>query len=239
MAALGFVHVMRGDEHRQTAGGELVDFVPEFAARFRIHARRRLVEQKQLRLVNQAGRQRKPLFPAAGKRAGELLAALHHAKAFQAFFDGGLALRNFVKPRDEIQILLDAQILVEAEPLRHVADALFDLGALCAKIQTEAASLAAVGLEQTAEHPQKSRLAAAVRAEEAVNLAGPHLHGDVVDDGARAEFFRDAAHVNDQIARVHCESFTSTGWPGRRSAASAGENVASTMNTSLARFSRL
>ncbi len=78
---------------------------------------------------------------------------------------------------------------------------LFDLGALRAKIIAEAASFAAVGHEEAAEHPQKRRLTAAVRTEETVNLAGPNLHGDVVDDGARAEFFRDAANVNDEIGR--------------------------------------
>ena len=45
MAALRLVHVMRRDEHRQTAGGKLMDFVPEFAARFRVNARRWFVEQ--------------------------------------------------------------------------------------------------------------------------------------------------------------------------------------------------
>ncbi len=81
----------------------------------------------------------------------------------------------------------------------------FDLGALLAKIEAEATAFAAVGLEQAAEHPQKSRLAAAIRAEETVNLAVPHLHRDVIHDRAVAEFFRDAAHVNDEVA-IHCKN---------------------------------
>src|SRR5581483_908761 len=89
----------------------------------------------------------------------------------------------------------------------HIADAFFDFGGLAAEIEAEATAFAAVGFEQAAKHPQKRRLAATVGAEETVNLAVPHLHGDVVDDRALPEFFRDAAHVNDEVA-VHCAKLT-------------------------------
>lgn len=202
MAALGFVHVMRRDEHGQTIGGELMNLVPKFAARFRIHARRRLVEQQQLRFVNQTRGQREPLFPSAGQSSGQLPTPLDHAETFQTFFDGVFAIGDAVNARDEFQIFGDGQIFIERKFLRHVADAFFDFGGLAAEIEAEATAFAAIGFEQAAEHPQKRRLAAAIRAEETVNLAVPHLHGDVVDDGALPEFFRDAAHVNDEVA-VH------------------------------------
>ena len=86
MAALGLVHVMRRDEHGQTAGGELVDFVPEFAARLRVNARRRLVEQQQLRLVNQARGQREPLFPAAGQACRRVACGAQPCRDVRDFF---------------------------------------------------------------------------------------------------------------------------------------------------------
>src|SRR5664280_549960 len=190
---------MCGDQHGQPRAGKLLDFVPKITARLRVNARRRLVEQKQLRLVNQARGQREPLFPAAGQFTGQLFAAFNHAEPLQAFFNGGFSFRHAVNACDKIQIFLDGQILVKTEPLRHVTDVLFDFGTLLAKIETETASFAAVRLEQTAEHPQKSRLAAAVRAEKTVNLAVTNLHGDVVDDDAVAEFFRDTVNVNDEF----------------------------------------
>ena len=49
VAAFGFIHVVRGDEEGQPLGGELMNLLPEIAARFRIDARRRLVEQQQFR----------------------------------------------------------------------------------------------------------------------------------------------------------------------------------------------
>ena len=82
---------MRCDQCRESVGGKLVKSPPsKIAACLRVHARRRLVEQEQLRFVNQAGRQREPLFPAAGKLSGKLFAPVDHAEAFKAFFDGGL-----------------------------------------------------------------------------------------------------------------------------------------------------
>ena len=48
VAALGLVHVVRRDEHRQPWPGEQVDLLPEFAPRLRIDAGRRLVEQTAL-----------------------------------------------------------------------------------------------------------------------------------------------------------------------------------------------
>ena len=84
VAALSFIHVMRGDEKRQACGGKLMDLLPEIAARFRIHARRRLVQQQQFRLMNEAGRQRETLFPSAGKLAGELVFALREPQLLDA-----------------------------------------------------------------------------------------------------------------------------------------------------------
>ena len=83
VAALGLVHVMRGDEHRDAFGGERVDVLPELAARFRIDARRGLVEQQQLRCVQQARGERESLFPAARELARELRAAALEAEPLE------------------------------------------------------------------------------------------------------------------------------------------------------------
>ena len=75
VAALGLVHVMRADENGDAARGKRVQLLPEVAPRLRVDAGGRLVEQQQFRLVQQAGRQRQPLLPAARQRAGELVRA--------------------------------------------------------------------------------------------------------------------------------------------------------------------
>src|SRR5215467_6594396 len=68
VAALSLVHVMRADQHRDAARRERVQLVPEVAPRLWIHACRRFIEQQQLRFVQQAGRKRQTLLPAARER---------------------------------------------------------------------------------------------------------------------------------------------------------------------------
>jgi hypothetical protein len=55
---------MGADEDGDALRGEPVQLVPEFAPRLGVDARGRLVEQQQLGLVQQAGRERKPLLPS-------------------------------------------------------------------------------------------------------------------------------------------------------------------------------
>ena len=65
MAALGLVHVMRRDQHRDAARREPMDLIPEVAPRARVDSGGRLVEQQQLGLVQHARGQREALLPAA------------------------------------------------------------------------------------------------------------------------------------------------------------------------------
>ena len=205
MATLSFVHVMRGDEHGQSFSGELMNFLPELPARLGVHAGRRFVEHQQLRFVNQTRCQGEALLPTPGKGAGQLTAAGGHPQSLQALFHSGFSLWYTVNLRNEIEVFLNGQVFIKTEPLGHVADVFFDFARIPQDIVAQTKSAARVGREQAAEHPQKRCLAASVRAEETVNLAPPHLHGNVVHHRAVTESLGDALDVNDQIGRVHGE----------------------------------
>jgi hypothetical protein len=129
------------------------------------------------------------------------VAAVGEAEPLEAALDGVHAVGHGVDAGDEIEIFADAQVLVVTELLRHVADVALDLGLLRADVVTEAGAGAGVGREQAAEHPDEGRLAAAVGAEESVDLAAPHLQGYVVHDGLGAEAFGDAGDVDDEFRR--------------------------------------
>ena len=60
-----FVHIVGRNQECQAVGSEFVNLLPEFTPRFRIHSGSRFIEQQQLRLMDQAGCQCKPLLPAA------------------------------------------------------------------------------------------------------------------------------------------------------------------------------
>ena len=95
-AALGFVHVVRGDEQRDALGGELEQQIPQLAARHRVDAGGRLVEEDDARLVHQRGAEREPLLPAAGEQPGLPI----DVRADVRELDGGVAaLAPALRPR--------------------------------------------------------------------------------------------------------------------------------------------
>ena len=93
------------------------------------------------------------------------------------------------------------KILVEAEVLRHVADARLDLRGFSADVVTEAVAAAFVGREQAAQHADGGGLARPIRPEEAEHRAALDLHREVAHDHAAAERFGQAVHVDDDVAR--------------------------------------
>src|SRR5690349_23738433 len=110
IAAFGFVHVMRTDEDGQAFAAQAMDLVPKIAPGLGIYAGRRFVEQEKLGRMEHAGGEREALLPAAGEIARELILALTEPKTL----DGGgrnlARFRQFVDPRDEVEILANGQI---------------------------------------------------------------------------------------------------------------------------------
>ena len=184
VAALGLVHVMGGDQHGEARRRQTMDLVPEFAPRLRIDACGRLVEQQQLRLVHDAGGKRESLLPAARKRASELMAARGQAEILERLATAS-RLGEVVEPGDEIEVLLDRQVLVEREPLGHVADLALDTAAAADDVVAEHRPLAGVRRQKPADHADRGGLARAVGAEKADDLARRHFQRDMVDHRRR------------------------------------------------------
>ena len=240
VTAFGLVHVMGRDQHRQPVGGARMDLVPELAPRFRIDPGRRLVEQQQLGLVHDAGCQRQPLLPAARQRPRHLPPPREEPEILQRVADMPARRPHAVEPGDKGQVLLDRQILVEREFLRHVADFALDLQRLGADVVAEHAALAAVGRQKPAHHPDRRCLSGPVRTQEPGDLAGGDIHRDMVDDGLVAERLHQAADL-DRIHRPACPcaasgSCASTICPGF-SPADAASGRASISQTSFCRLS--
>src|SRR5581483_10791134 len=112
--------------------------------------------------------EREPLLPAAGKRSRDLLLAPPEADSFDRLAGGVRRILNPIDTRDEFQVLAHRQIFVEAEALRHVADAALDLVGLGDDVEAEASAVSGIGCEKPAQHPDRCRLPGAVRPEEAV-----------------------------------------------------------------------
>lgn len=95
MAPLHLIHIMGGNQNGEAAICQPMNFIPEITPRLGVHTRGWLVQQKQFRLVHDAGGKRQPLLPAARKRARQLAAARGEAQFIQC-------LRNMIFYRIEL-----------------------------------------------------------------------------------------------------------------------------------------
>src|SRR5258706_385687 len=193
--------------------------------------------RRQRGLVTQAGGEGEPLLPAARERARELILPGLQAELGDRLRHGGVAVLHAVHPADEIEVLPDRQVFPERETLRHVTDFALDIGRLRHHVVAQAGAAARIGREQAADHADRGRFAAAVRPEEAEDLAARHLEAQVAHHMLVAEALVQALDVDGQLGG-HC-TVTSSGCPGLSLSASAGSGRASIRNTSLARCSRL
>ena len=143
---------MRADQHRHPPRGERVQLLPEVAPRLGVDSGRRLVEEQQLRVVQQARGKRQALLPAARERAGELVPTLRQSEVRERLLDLLLPVGHAIHACDEAQVLANGEILPERKALRHIADVALDLLGLVHDVVSQAGALAAVGRKQPAEH---------------------------------------------------------------------------------------
>ena len=201
MTSLRFVHVMRGDQKSQSLAGKPMDLLPEITARFRVHPGSRFIEEKQFRLMNHAGREGEALFPAARKFTRQLFLPFREAESIEALSHGLAAIVHGIDPRDKIEILGNAEIFIKAEPLGHVTDLTLDFLTRGNHVMAEAGATAVVGAEQTAEHADKGRFAAAVGSEKAADFASTNLQIDRVHGREISEPLGHSTDVDGKIVR--------------------------------------
>src|SRR5215469_4608584 len=154
MAVFGFIHVMRADEDGVSFGGHFADKGPEIAARDRIDAGGWLVEKEYGRVVKNGAAEGQPLLPSTGKSAGESAASLGDSgHAEHVVFSFGTAFAgNAVDAAEEIDVLVDREVVIERELLRHVADGAADIVGLGGDVETVDAGASRGGSQQAAEH---------------------------------------------------------------------------------------
>src|SRR5262245_65079454 len=113
----GFIHVVRGDEHRQSVGRECVNLVPKLPSCLRIDPGGGLVEEKQLRAWQRTGAECQPLLPPTREFSRELLFPPCETKPLDRTACGGNRPINAIDPADEFKVLSHRQIVTEADAL--------------------------------------------------------------------------------------------------------------------------
>jgi hypothetical protein len=152
--------------------------------------------------VDGGARERDALFPATRERPGELAPAAAEARALEHGGDARLAAgaRHPVNAGVKAQIFLDAQVLVQAEALGHVADALLHALGVALDVEADDAALAARRVEDAAEHADGRGLSGAVRPEHAEDFTGVHRERDIAHRYQLAEAARQLLGDDDGLA---------------------------------------
>jgi hypothetical protein len=195
LAAGGLVHVGRGDDDGHALVEELVQQVPELAAADGVDAVGRLVEQQHARLVQERAGEGELLVHAAGQRVGAAVAEAGQARDVEkallagAHRGGGQAEEVAEKP----EVLVDAEVAVEAVLLGHVAEGFEGLGGAGRDELAADEGGAGVGDQEAREHADGGGLAGAVGAHEAVELARAEREGQTAHGRGVAEAAREGA----------------------------------------------
>ena len=159
------------------------DLVPHASACLRVETGRRLVEEQDGRLVDDAEPDVEPaLHPArvGARRAvgGRLeVERREHLRGARL----GIGLVHAVEPALEDELAAPGLGRIGRAALRDIADPLADRLGLAAQVGAGHGRLARRGRQQRGEHAQRGGLAGPVRAEEAEDLAGADVEVDTAD----------------------------------------------------------
>ena len=128
-------------------------------------------------------------YPASPKRST--------SSAIRAF---ALPRRQVKQARVKIEVLPHRELGIERERLRHVADAMARLQIACVERPAEQQRFALAGRQEPGQHLHRRRLAAAVRADKAEDLAALDGEADPVDRSEIAEPAGEIARRDDRLA---------------------------------------
>ncbi len=160
-------------DHGLVHSAQPLEQVPHLDAGAGVEAAGRLVEQQDLRIVQQRAGQADPLRLPATER-------VDHRVALEAHVDQVELLLADLPPAgavdavgggEEFEVLDDGHVVVHAEEVGHVADQPPDLLRMRVDALAADVGFAVVGLKQRGDHPHRGRLARAVRADESEDVA--------------------------------------------------------------------
>ena len=165
---LRLLHVVRGEQDRGAALAQAADQLPRLAARGRVEAGRRLVEEQQVGVAGDAEREVEAAALAAGQRRGTRVGAVVEPDELEHLVDRA---RVRIGGGVELDRLAHGEVGVEARLLQHDADALEE-GALAPRgVVAEHADGAGVGRAMALEDLDERGLAGAVGPEQREQLA--------------------------------------------------------------------
>ena len=177
---VGLLQVLGGEEDGDAVvGGEARDLVPERGAALDVEAGRRLVEEEDARPVGEREREVEPALHPARVAADLAVGGVGEADPLEQFAAAlvALGLAEAVQGGLQAHVLAAGQQRVERGLLQGGADRGAHLRPFLDDVEAGDAGGAGGGREEGGQHQHRRRLAGAVGAEEAVDLALGDLRG--------------------------------------------------------------
>ena len=170
-------------------GRELIDQLPEIAARDGIDAAGRFVQKQNGRLVQDRAAQRQPLLPASREQARQGVLLVFELRHFQHKIQarGKLFGGDAVDTGEEFDVLFHRHVVVERKFLRHVADAPLDLFRVQADVEASHHGAPGRGSHQAAQHANGGGFPGAIGPQKTEDLTRLHVQIQVRHRGEIAE----------------------------------------------------
>ena len=203
VAPLPLVEVGRGDEDGHPFRAHPPQDLPELLAGDGIDAVGRFVEDQELRLMDEDAGEAELLLHPAGEVSRRPVREGQQVGEAEVEGLPRLSLRAS-DPEDvheKIDVLLDRQVLIEAETLGHVADEGLDLRLFGHDIQTADPDPARGGFEHRCRHPEQGGFSRPVGADEAEDRPRFDRERDVADRLCRAEAAGDPFDAEERLLR--------------------------------------
>ena len=153
-------------------GAALLDERPQFAARYGVYAHARLVQQQELGIPLHGTDERELLSHATGKLPGPAPGEGDQACRLQELLRLLRLWRNPPQPCGELHIFGHGEILIQAEPLRHVADFRTEFRVLLQRVFAQYAQVAPCRAQQSGHGAQQSGFARAIGPDKPQHFAG-------------------------------------------------------------------
>ena len=188
--AAGLAEEVRAEQNGAAVlGREGGQEVEDVAGRLWVEARRGLVEEKDVGLVQEGAGQGDALALTGREPLDAVVGAVGDAEALEqvAGLCRCLLRGEAAHTSDEDDVLEGGEALVEAGLLGHHARAPTDVVAVGDRVEAEDAGAAAVGRQQAVEEANGRRLARPVGTEEGDDLAGVDVEGQAVEGLLGAE----------------------------------------------------
>lgn len=180
---VGLLQILRGEEDGGAARDQLADQPPDRATAARVEPGGRLVEEKHLRVADQAHRDVEPAAHAAGVGRCRFLRGVHQVELLDQRSDSAFALgpAEMVQCRHHRQVLLGGEEVVHRGELTGDADRGANRIGFAGDVVACDPQFAVIGTDQCRKDLHRGGFPGPVRAEQRKDSPGRHIQIDAVE----------------------------------------------------------